>query len=160
MNDDVQRHRYLTVGRYICAAITALFACFPLIHIGLLESAIRSRVKNCAPRSRASIRDHHTPRDLRQFGLPLCSSLVISPTEGVTRKDTANRAKAQACTRLRPPQKLRRPEMRPRIPNTRFAVTPLPSAGPPSSRSAVEFQARRVHRTGVFANIEHESWRR
>lgn len=33
MNDDVQHLRYLTIGHYICAAITALFACFPLIHL-------------------------------------------------------------------------------------------------------------------------------
>lgn len=38
MNDDIQHLRYLTIGHYICAAITALFACFPLIHltIGLI----------------------------------------------------------------------------------------------------------------------------
>ncbi len=38
MNDDVQHLRYLSIGHYICAAITALFACFPLIHltIGLI----------------------------------------------------------------------------------------------------------------------------
>ena len=38
MNDDVQHLRYLTIGHYIGAAITALFACFPLIHftIGLI----------------------------------------------------------------------------------------------------------------------------
>ncbi len=31
---------------------------------------------------------------------------------------------------------------------------------PPSSRSAIEFQALCVRRPGVFANIEHESWHR
>ena len=38
MNDDVQHLRYLTIGHYIGAAITALFACIPLIHltIGLI----------------------------------------------------------------------------------------------------------------------------
>src|SRR5262245_23818778 len=38
MNDDAQNLRYLTIGHYICAAIAALFACFPLIHfsIGLI----------------------------------------------------------------------------------------------------------------------------
>jgi hypothetical protein len=37
MNDDVQHLRLLVIGHYIGAAITALFACFPLIHftIGL-----------------------------------------------------------------------------------------------------------------------------
>jgi hypothetical protein len=33
MNDDVQHLRYLTIGHYIGAAITALFASFPLIHV-------------------------------------------------------------------------------------------------------------------------------
>jgi hypothetical protein len=38
MNDDVQHLRYLTIGHYVGAAITALFACFPLIHfsVGLI----------------------------------------------------------------------------------------------------------------------------
>jgi hypothetical protein len=38
MNDDVQHLRLLVIGYYITAAITALFACFPLIYfaIGLL----------------------------------------------------------------------------------------------------------------------------
>jgi hypothetical protein len=35
MNDDVQHLRYLTIGHYIGAAITALFACFPLIHLSI-----------------------------------------------------------------------------------------------------------------------------
>jgi hypothetical protein len=35
MNDDVQHLRYLSIGHYICAAITALFACFPLIHFSI-----------------------------------------------------------------------------------------------------------------------------
>jgi hypothetical protein len=40
MNDDAQNLRYLTLGHYICAAIAALFACIPLIHlsIGLSET--------------------------------------------------------------------------------------------------------------------------
>src|SRR5262245_66595650 len=33
MNDDVHHLRLLTIGHYIGAAITALFACFPLIHV-------------------------------------------------------------------------------------------------------------------------------
>jgi hypothetical protein len=33
MNNDVEHLRYLTIGHYIGAAITALFACFPLIHV-------------------------------------------------------------------------------------------------------------------------------
>jgi len=38
VNEDDQHLRYLTIGHYICAAIWALFACFPLIHfsIGLI----------------------------------------------------------------------------------------------------------------------------
>jgi hypothetical protein len=32
MNDDVKRLRLRTIGRRIGAAITALFACTPLIH--------------------------------------------------------------------------------------------------------------------------------
>jgi len=38
MNDDVQHLRLLTIGHYVDAAITALFACIPLIHfsIGLI----------------------------------------------------------------------------------------------------------------------------
>ena len=35
MNDDVQNLRWLTIGHYICAAITAMFACFPLIYVTL-----------------------------------------------------------------------------------------------------------------------------
>ena len=35
MNDDVQHLRYLTIGHYIGSAITALFACFPLIHLSI-----------------------------------------------------------------------------------------------------------------------------
>ncbi len=35
MNDDLQHLRYLTLGHYIGAAITALFACFPLIHFSI-----------------------------------------------------------------------------------------------------------------------------
>lgn len=33
MNDDDQHLRWLTIGHYICAAITAMFACFPLIYV-------------------------------------------------------------------------------------------------------------------------------
>jgi hypothetical protein len=33
MNDDIQHLRYLTIAHYIGAAITALFACFPLIYL-------------------------------------------------------------------------------------------------------------------------------
>jgi hypothetical protein len=33
MNDNAQHLRYLTIGHYIGAAITAMFACFPLIHV-------------------------------------------------------------------------------------------------------------------------------
>lgn len=35
MNDDAQHLRYLSIGHYIAAAITALFACFPLIHFSI-----------------------------------------------------------------------------------------------------------------------------
>jgi hypothetical protein len=35
MNDDVQHLRYLTIAHYIGAAITALFACFPLIYLSI-----------------------------------------------------------------------------------------------------------------------------
>jgi hypothetical protein len=35
MNDDLQHLRWLTIGHYICAAIMAMFACFPLIHVTL-----------------------------------------------------------------------------------------------------------------------------
>jgi hypothetical protein len=35
MNDDIQHLRLLTIGHYIGAAITALFACFPLIHFSM-----------------------------------------------------------------------------------------------------------------------------
>jgi hypothetical protein len=35
MNDDAQNLRYLTIGHYICAAIAALFACIPLIHLSI-----------------------------------------------------------------------------------------------------------------------------
>ena len=33
MNDDLQHLRWLAIGHYICAAITAMFACFPLIYV-------------------------------------------------------------------------------------------------------------------------------
>jgi hypothetical protein len=33
MNDDIQHLRYLTIAHYIGAAMTALFACFPLIYL-------------------------------------------------------------------------------------------------------------------------------
>src|SRR5262245_34416700 len=33
MNDDAQHLRMLVIGHYVVAAITALFACFPLIHV-------------------------------------------------------------------------------------------------------------------------------
>jgi len=38
VNEDAQHLRYLTIGHYTCAAIVALFACFPLIHfsVGLI----------------------------------------------------------------------------------------------------------------------------
>lgn len=38
MNNDIEHLRLLTIGHYISAGITALFACFPLIHfsIGLM----------------------------------------------------------------------------------------------------------------------------
>jgi hypothetical protein len=35
MNDDIHHLRLLTIGHYIDAAITALFACFPLIHVSI-----------------------------------------------------------------------------------------------------------------------------
>jgi hypothetical protein len=35
MNDDLQRLRWLTIGHYVCAALTAMFACIPLIHVTL-----------------------------------------------------------------------------------------------------------------------------
>ena len=35
MNDDLQHLRWLTIGHYICAAIMAMFACIPLIHVTL-----------------------------------------------------------------------------------------------------------------------------
>jgi hypothetical protein len=35
VNDDLQNLRWLTIGHYICAAIMAIFACFPLIHVTL-----------------------------------------------------------------------------------------------------------------------------
>jgi hypothetical protein len=35
MNDDVQHLRYLTIAHYVGAAITALFACFPLIYLSI-----------------------------------------------------------------------------------------------------------------------------
>src|SRR4030095_539329 len=35
MNDDAQNLRYLTIGHYIRAAIAALFACIPLIHLSI-----------------------------------------------------------------------------------------------------------------------------
>jgi len=33
VNDDLQHLRWLTIGHYICAAIMAMFACFPLIYV-------------------------------------------------------------------------------------------------------------------------------
>jgi hypothetical protein len=36
MNDDIQYLRYLTIAHYIGAAITALFACFPLIYLSIV----------------------------------------------------------------------------------------------------------------------------
>jgi hypothetical protein len=35
MNHDIEHLRLLTIGHYIAAGITALFACFPLIHFSL-----------------------------------------------------------------------------------------------------------------------------
>jgi hypothetical protein len=35
MNNDIEHLRLLTIGHYIAAGITALFACFPLIHLSI-----------------------------------------------------------------------------------------------------------------------------